>query len=220
MGKRDLKEVMILNAAEKIFESVGFENTKMDDVAKEVNMSKGSIYFYFQSKENLYMAITYRGMHKLNDLMYTSINEHKNENGAQSVVGLLEIYLDFAEDFPLYIECLLNYMAINRSSSSGMDEARMTEAMKESIYYLKIQDIQNVPITLAIKEIERGKYDGSVKNKNKPELLFITAWATIVGYLKVTNASGKHRTTLLKINKSEWKNYVLKVMRLQLESES
>jgi hypothetical protein len=32
----------------------------------------------------------------------------------------------------------------------------MTEAILESIYYQKIQDIQNVPVTLAIKEIERG----------------------------------------------------------------
>ena len=218
MGKRELKEVLILNAAEKIFESVGFDNTKMDDVARQAGMSKGSIYFYFQSKENLYMAITYRGMQKLNDLMYNCLNDHKNDQGALGVVGLLETYIDFAEDYPLYIECLLDYMSINRSSSSGMDMAKMTQAMKESIYYQKIQDIQNIPITLAIKEIDRGRQDGSVQNRNKPELLFITAWATIVGYLKVTNASGKHRSTLLKISKPEWKRYVLQVMRNQLEA--
>ena len=146
MGKRELKEVLILNAAEKIFESVGFDNTKMDDVAKQAGMSKGSIYFYFQSKENLYMAITYRGMHKLNDLMYNCLNEHKNNKGAQGVVGLLETYIDFAEDYPLYIECLLDYMSINRSSSSGMDMAKMTQAMKESIYYQKIQDLSLIHI--------------------------------------------------------------------------
>ena len=156
MGKRDLKEVIILNAAEKIFEEVGFVNATMDDIAREASMSKGSIYFYFQSKENLYMAITYRG--------------------------------------------------------------KMTEAMKSSIYYQKISDIQNVPISLAIKEIERGKRDGSVLNPNKPELLFITAWSTIVGYLKLTTASGKHRSTLHTINKLEWKKYVLQLMRNQLES--
>lgn len=218
MGKRELKEVMILNAAEKIFESVGFDNTKMDDVAKQAEMSKGSIYFYFQSKENLYMAITFRGMQKLNDLMYAALSDHKNEKGAAGVVGLLETYIDFAEDYPLYIECLLDYMSINRSSSSGMDAAKMTQAMKDSIYYQKIQDIQNVPVTLAVKEIERGRQDGSVKNKNRPELLFITAWANIVGYLKVTNASGKHRNTFLKVNKTEWKRYLLQVMRNQLET--
>ena len=49
MGKREIKEVMILNAAEKVFEAVGFANTKMEDVASATGMSKGSIYFYFQS---------------------------------------------------------------------------------------------------------------------------------------------------------------------------
>lgn len=219
MGKRDLKEVMILNAAEQVFEVVGFANAKMEDIAKAASMSKGSIYFYFQSKENLYMAVTYRGMQKLNDLMYTSLAAHKDGSGAKSVIGLLETYIDFAEDYPLYIESLLDYMAINRSSSAGQDSAKMTEAMLQSIYYQKIQDIQNVPVTLAIKEIERGWSDNSVGNKNKPELLFITAWATIIGYLKLTTASGKHRSTLHKINKQEWKKYVLQLMRNQLEKK-
>lgn len=219
MGKRELKEVMILNAAEKVFEEVGFANAKMDDIAKAALMSKGSIYFYFQSKENLYMAVTHRGMQKLNDMMYSSMTACKDDTGAKSVIGLLETYIDFAEDYPLYIEALLDYMAINRSSSSGQDAAKMTEAMLQSIYYQKIQDIQNVPVSMAIKEIERGWEDGSVGNKNKPELLFITAWATIVGYLKLTTASGKHRSTLHKINKQEWKKYVLQLMRNQLEKK-
>lgn len=217
MGKREIKEVMILNAAEKVFEAVGFANTKMEDVAKATGMSKGSIYFYFQSKENLYMAITYRGMQKLNDLMYGCLTAFKEQSGSRAVIGLLETYIDFAEDFPLYIEALLDYMAVNRSTASGQDIAKLTAAMKDSIYYQKIQDIQNIPITLAVKEIERGWSDGSVKNKNKPELLFITAWATIIGYLKLTTASGKHRSTLHKINKQEWKKYVLRFMKDQLE---
>lgn len=217
MGKRDIKELKILDAAEHVFEAVGFSNTKMEDVAKATGMSKGSIYFYFQSKENLYMAITYRGMQKLNDLMYNCLALHKEQTGSKAVIGLLETYIDFAEDFPLYIESLLDYMAVNRSTASGQDIAKLTEAMKDSIYYQKIQDIQNIPISLAIKEIERGWEDGSVKNKNKPELLFITAWATIVGYLKLTTASGKHRSTLHKINKQEWKKYVLQFMKDQLE---
>ena len=219
MGKRELKEVKILNAAELVFEAVGFDNTKMEDVAKAAEMSKGSIYFYFHSKENLYMAITHRAMQKLNDLMYDSVHIFKEDTGMRSVIGLLETYIDFAEDFPLYIEALLDYMAINRASAAGQDVAKMTNAMKESIFYQKIQDIQNIPVSLAIKEIERGWGDGSVVNKNKPELLFITAWSTIVGYLKLTTVSGKHRSTLHKINKVEWKKYVLTLMRNQLEQE-
>lgn len=217
MGKRDIRQVMILDAAEKVFEAVGFANAKMETVARESGMSKGSVYFYFQSKENLYMAITYRGMQKLNDLMYRCLADHKENTGASGVIGLLETYIDFAEDFPLYIEALLEYMAVNRSAASGLDGAKLTDAMRESIYYQKIQDIQNIPISLAIGEIERGWLDGSVRNKNKPELLFITAWATIVGYLKLTTASGKHRSTLHKIGKMEWKKYVLQLMKDQLE---
>jgi AcrR family transcriptional regulator len=154
MGKRELKEVMILNAAEKVFEEVGFANAKMDDIAKAASMSKGSIYFYFQSKENLYMAVTYRGMQKLNDMMYASMTMYKDDTGAKSVIGLLETYIDFAEDYPLYIEALLDYMAINRSSSSGQDAAKMTDAMLQSIYYQKIQDIYNNVVEFELNDIQ------------------------------------------------------------------
>ena len=49
--KRALKESSIIDMAEKVFASKGYENTKMEDIASELGISKGTIYFYFNSKE-------------------------------------------------------------------------------------------------------------------------------------------------------------------------
>ena len=68
--KRNIKENSIIDAAEKVFSKQGFANTKMEDVAKALGMSKGTIYFYFNSKENLYMAITYRAFQALIEAFY------------------------------------------------------------------------------------------------------------------------------------------------------
>ena len=56
LTKRELKEREILNAAEETFSQFGYENTKMDDIAEKLGISKGLVYFYFNSKEKLIMS--------------------------------------------------------------------------------------------------------------------------------------------------------------------
>jgi AcrR family transcriptional regulator len=47
----------IIQAAIESFGQTGFDRTKMDDIAKRLGLSKGTIYLYFKSKEDLFMAI-------------------------------------------------------------------------------------------------------------------------------------------------------------------
>ena len=47
----------ILDAAIKIFSKQGYAMTKVDDVASTANVSKGTVYLYFASKEELYESI-------------------------------------------------------------------------------------------------------------------------------------------------------------------
>jgi AcrR family transcriptional regulator len=49
----------ILHAAEKVFEAHGFAETTMDAVAAEAGVSKGSIYNYFPSKEDLVLEASH-----------------------------------------------------------------------------------------------------------------------------------------------------------------
>lgn len=47
----------ILSAALKAFSDKGFAATKLDNVAKEAGVSKGTLYLYFDSKEALFKAV-------------------------------------------------------------------------------------------------------------------------------------------------------------------
>jgi AcrR family transcriptional regulator len=47
----------ILESAIKVFAREGFANTRMDDVAVESGLSKGLLYWYFKSKEEIIIAI-------------------------------------------------------------------------------------------------------------------------------------------------------------------
>lgn len=47
----------IIQAAIESFGQTGFDRTKMDDIAKRLGLSKGTLYLYFKSKEDLFLAI-------------------------------------------------------------------------------------------------------------------------------------------------------------------
>ena len=46
-----------MNAALSLFVERGFMATKLDDVAKQAGVSKGTVYLYFQNKEDLFRAV-------------------------------------------------------------------------------------------------------------------------------------------------------------------
>jgi len=56
MYKAEAKE-KIVQAAIESFAQTGFDRTKMEDIAKRLGLSKGTIYLYFKSKEDLFLAI-------------------------------------------------------------------------------------------------------------------------------------------------------------------
>lgn len=47
----------IIQAAVESFTQTGYDKTKMDDIARRLGLSKGTIYLYFKSKEELFVAI-------------------------------------------------------------------------------------------------------------------------------------------------------------------
>ena len=217
--KRNLKENAIIDAAEKVFKKVGFANAKMEDIAKEMGVSKGTIYFYFSSKENLYMAITYRAFQSIIDTFYESVDKSKEEKGIEGVVNLMKSFLKFSEDNFLYSEAMLDYIGFVRSTSEGKLDGRITGAMKDSSYYERVKGIQNIPISIFLKEIQRGRDDGSILNKQKPEMIYLYAWSTVLGFVKLNATSGK-KATFLKVPISEWREYLVDKTRSLLRDSS
>jgi len=53
----DERKGQIINAAEDVFTKKGFNEARMDDIAEETGLSKGTLYLYFKSKDDLIIAI-------------------------------------------------------------------------------------------------------------------------------------------------------------------
>ena len=66
----------ILAVAERLFAEKGTERTTMDDIAREAEYSKATLYVYFQSKEEIINAILLSGMLLLKKKIQEAIDSH------------------------------------------------------------------------------------------------------------------------------------------------
>jgi len=213
VDKRALKESNIIDVAEKVFSKRGFDNSKMEDIAAALGISKGTIYFYFNSKENLYMAITYRAYEQLIDLFHRTIHDSKGLNGLETVMNIMRAFMEFSEENYIYSEALLNYFSFARSTGQGEQLGKLTEGMKESLYYQKVMSIQSAPVEITVKEIVRGMEDGSIRGGVKPQLIYLNAWALVIGFMKLNDTTVSNKRTIMKVNVEEWKEYILSEAR-------
>jgi len=217
--RRKEKENKIIVAAEKIFDAVGFGNAKMEEIAAEAGITKVTLYSYFQSKENLYMAVTYKAFQLMIEIFYQKIDENRNRPGLDSVLAIIEGFINFCENNFLYSEAILNYFSLIRSSAGGMNKEKISLGIQESLYFTKIQDIQNLPLKLTAQEIEKGKKDGSIRPDLDSMLLTLQGWSMIVGYIKLITASGES-TVLLNVDLKEIKNLNLVLAKSALTQSS
>jgi len=209
-SKKNIKEQKIILAAEKVFEQVGFTNAKMEDIASEAGITKVTLYSYFQSKENLQLAVTYKALTLLIDRYHETIATHKHKPGLEGSIALIRIFIEFSEENYLYSEALLNYFSLIRTTAHGSDQDKITEGIKESIYFKKLQEIQNLPFKLTVGEMNRGRADGSVKTDVDPMLATLAGWSSSIGYVKIIAASGGAVEPLFNVNLHLLKKMLLK----------
>jgi TetR/AcrR family transcriptional regulator, repressor for uid operon len=64
--KTEIRERIIQSAVE-CFSNYGFDRTRMDDIAHTSDLSKGTLYLYFKSKEDLFYAICENNLKTIKD---------------------------------------------------------------------------------------------------------------------------------------------------------
>ena len=91
--ERENRKNAILKSARKLFFEKGFKPVTVESIARKAELSKGSIYLYYNSKEEIYTQIL------LNDIdkFHKSISDllQNPSSASESLVKLANIYVDF-----------------------------------------------------------------------------------------------------------------------------
>ncbi|MEO6846150.1 MAG: CerR family C-terminal domain-containing protein [Chthoniobacterales bacterium] len=64
-SKGDLAKTRLLEAALKVFAEKNLEGASVREIAKEAGQNVASIFYYFESKENLYLTLLRGGIHEI-----------------------------------------------------------------------------------------------------------------------------------------------------------
>ena len=86
----------ILGAAEQVFASKGYHESLVDEIAEEVSLSKGGIYFHFPSKEDLFFSV----MDRLADRLVSKAEDAAAKESsplAKAEAALMEVLLRLGE---------------------------------------------------------------------------------------------------------------------------
>lgn len=63
--RQDNRRVQLLDAAARLFNQRGYHATSMRDIAKAVDMLSGSIYYHFNSKQEMLLAVYAEGARRI-----------------------------------------------------------------------------------------------------------------------------------------------------------
>jgi AcrR family transcriptional regulator len=115
----------ILDAAERRFLEHGFQGTTVEQIADDADVSVGSIYVHFQSKQGLYLALVERAL---------EIEERYMDEAFKPTMALGHqlfaagwAYLRFYRDHPGYFRILMLPHSDARTSETLPHNARLAE---------------------------------------------------------------------------------------------
>ncbi|TFJ91502.1 TetR/AcrR family transcriptional regulator [Lentibacillus salicampi] len=159
----------IVDVATKIFEHKGYSATSMSDIKNETNTSKGTIYYHFNNKEELYL---YCIQQVSNEFIRNWDIQSKNEQSAEK---------------KLYIWANLNNIMLQKPIMNSLQEYFVLTNKNNYDAVLKLYEPEFQIVTRILEEgISRGEFKEDLHVDDVSVLLynFITSLANaeLFGY--------------------------------------
>lgn len=117
--ERENRKNAILKAARKLFFEKGFRSVTVESIARKAELSKGSIYLYYSSKEEIYSQILLSDIEKFHDHVADTLLQSSGASGA--LIRLAEIYVDFFLNDHELFRMLMNFMIHNNGMNLPQD---------------------------------------------------------------------------------------------------
>ena len=92
------KRKRILDSAIKVFARTGYSDARMQDVAKEADVSHGTVYVYFKNKDTLFVSIFQEILGEL--IQYIGSEIQKEKNAEDKLRRMISMQLDIIEENP------------------------------------------------------------------------------------------------------------------------
>jgi AcrR family transcriptional regulator len=175
--EKENRKNTILRVARKLFFERGFKAVTVDLIAAKAEVSKGSIYLYFDSKEEIYTQI----------LISANIERHKDiENFGKRNGTTSELLLNFARE---YVDFFLDNNELFRILMTFMlhsDDMNLTEDQNTQLIYTTNENIRTISELLQ-KGIDSGEFVSDMDIRRTQYAL----WGLLNGIISLYIYTGK-----------------------------
>ena len=183
---RRTRWAQITDGARKVFFEKGYQRATIEDIEKACGLTRGSIYYHFSGKDELYIAVLVQGVKLLRDELRW-VSHECGADPVRQVVCLLDAYCDFYREQKEYHRILQHFTF----GWDGKDDLR--KDLVEEINRLIFDCVQEIASAL-----EQGKKAGMFAIDD-PFLESVQLWCMVDSALGKT--SDNPRTAFLGIDR-------------------
>ena len=167
--KQQRKEEIVL-AAERVFFSKGFDQSTMDDIAERAELSKGTLYLYFKSKEDLHMAVARNAIILLRS--HTTVAAEGEGNALERLQKMGWSCVEFSHTHPDHMKAIMTLEEVEPQSIS-----LSTSDVQDMIY-------NESTVGTVIEVVEQGVREKLIRADIPAVLIAHTLWMTVLSVIR------------------------------------
>ncbi|HEC36436.1 MAG TPA: TetR/AcrR family transcriptional regulator [Anaerolineae bacterium] len=168
--EKEERRQSILRAAREALLEEGFYRITMDGIAERAEVSKGTVYLYFESKETLLARLLLEGLATLCDYLEEAYAPDRSMPANERLRRLSWAYLQFFQWEPSYFRFLM-----------AVDRGRFREAVTPEVYQ-EVLEASMEGLNWVVRAIEQGVEDGMFDCCDVRQAA-ATFWAALSGVL-------------------------------------
>ena len=146
----------ILSVADKLFSRFGFHKTSMDEIAKIARKAKGSLYYHFKSKEDLFTEVVSKEIKSLK-LQLSSVADDNDLPADIKIKTYLIKRMEILNEAANYHETIkadffehFDFIDDLRNDLDTWEKAKLKKIIQEGIETKKFADTKNIDVLLDV----------------------------------------------------------------------
>ena len=193
----------ILAAAERLFAEKGIEGTTMDDIAREAEYSKATLYVYFQSKEEIINAILLSSMILLQKKIREAI--------ARST--------GWYEGYDAVCSAIIRFYGENPTACDAISGDLEVSSSGESKSVKDILRVSEETDGILADFLDRGVREGAVRVALPTAEVVQLFWAALSGMVRMAEHKTAHMERTIGVNRETFLQHGAQLLLAAITTE-
>jgi AcrR family transcriptional regulator len=173
--EKERRRAEILDAAEVVLASVGWDAMTMDQVARKARLSRALVYVYFKDKTDLMFGVGERALGALRQRFADAVAQHTQ--GVDQLVAIGRAYIAFSREQATYFDVMARCELMSPDISNLQPNEQACVVTGDSIRRLMQE------------ALELGVRDGSVRSDvGEAKAVTVCLWGFIHGVIQLSAA--------------------------------